>query len=191
MEEKFTQLLRGLSFDEEVLAWVTEALRQSHVDERKHHDDAVDRLQREHRRLQHRIDQMYTDKLDGRIDAAFFDEKAAEWRAEQAEMLRRIEEHQGSNQSYLDEGVMLVELASRAADLFEKQPPHEKRRLLNFVLSNCTWANGELTPTYRQPFDMIADASAVLANELAAGTTPDALLPDQLPELDSNQQPGG
>lgn len=44
--------------------------------------------------------------------------------------------------------------------LFAKQEPHEQRRLLNFVLSNSTWKNGELKPTYRQPFDLIAEATA-------------------------------
>jgi hypothetical protein len=32
----------------------------------------------------------------------------------------------------------------------------EKRRLLNFVCSNATWANGELNATLREPFGFIA-----------------------------------
>ena len=36
------------------------------------------------------------------------------------------------------------------------QPASEKRRLLDFVVSNCSWANGELTVEFRQPFDLIA-----------------------------------
>jgi len=53
--------------------------------------------------------------------------------------------------------------------LFEQQPLREKRKLLDFVLSNCRWGAGELTPTFRQPFDMIADASTRCAEEKAAG----------------------
>jgi hypothetical protein len=37
-EEKFTALLEELSLDDEVLGWVTEALRQSHEDEKSYHD---------------------------------------------------------------------------------------------------------------------------------------------------------
>ena len=102
---------------------------------------------------------MYEDKLDGRIDMAFFDRKASEWRAEQNQLLRAIEEHQQANQSYLNEGVRLLELARRAPELFEKQEPSEKRRLLNFVLSNCTWKEGNLSVIYRQPFDLLALAN--------------------------------
>ena len=62
-----------------------------------------------------------------------------------------------------------MELANRAADLFQKQPASEKRRLLEFVLSNSFWANGELTPQFRQPFDMLADMATVGTQKMAAG----------------------
>ena len=34
---------------------------------------------------------MYLDKLDGRIDAGFFDQKAAEWRRQQWELQAQME----------------------------------------------------------------------------------------------------
>jgi hypothetical protein len=80
--ERFAELLERIRFDDEVLAWVSQALRVSHEDERQHHEDAIRRIQAEYERLQNRIDAMYIDKLDGRVDADFFDRKAAEWRTE-------------------------------------------------------------------------------------------------------------
>jgi site-specific DNA recombinase len=91
LEGQFVDLIRRLAFDEEVLGWVTVALRQSHADEQRFHDEAITRLQAEQTRLQARIDAMYLDKLDGRVDAAFFDRKAAEWRTEQDRAGRTIE----------------------------------------------------------------------------------------------------
>ena len=79
LEKKFADFLKSLYFDDEVLEWVTKALRQSHEDEKRHHDEAIARLQAEYKKLQNRIDAMYEDKLDGRIDVAFFDRKAADW----------------------------------------------------------------------------------------------------------------
>ncbi len=49
-----------------------------------------------------------------------------------------------------------------ARRLFAKQEPQEKRRLLNFVLSNSTWKNGELSVTFRQPFDLLAQTTAIV-----------------------------
>jgi hypothetical protein len=181
LEEKFTDILRGLRFDEEVLEWMRRALRESQADEQRYREEAVGRLQAEYNKLQRRIDTMYVDKLDGRIDAAFFDQKQSEWRDEQRRLRDTIAEHEQANESYITEGIMLMELANRAADLFARQPASEKRRLLEFVLSNCSWANGELTPHFRQPFDMIADVATHCAAKKAAGVTPDDLCQAKLP----------
>ena len=70
---------------------MTTALWESHQDERKFHEGAIAKLQQEHRRLQDRIDAMYMDKLDGRIDNEFFDRKAGEFRAEQCRFMRDIQ----------------------------------------------------------------------------------------------------
>jgi hypothetical protein len=56
--------------DAAVVDWIVTALRESHVDENAFHDEAIARLQAGYRRLQNRIDSMYLDKLDGRIDTA-------------------------------------------------------------------------------------------------------------------------
>jgi hypothetical protein len=72
---------------------------------------------------------------------------------------RKIEKHRNANCSYMDEGVRLLELAQKAASLYERQEMLEKRRLLSFVFSNWTWRGGRLTPNYRQPFDMLAVAN--------------------------------
>jgi site-specific DNA recombinase len=37
-----------------------------------------------------------------------------------------------------------------------KQDAHEKRRLLNFLVSNCLWKDGVLTLKFKQPFDMLS-----------------------------------
>lgn len=55
----------------------------------------------------------------------------------------------------MDGGIALLELANQAGELFERQPAGEKRRLLEFLLSNSCWADGELTPQFRQPFDLL------------------------------------
>jgi site-specific DNA recombinase len=133
LEQLFTNLLGQLQFDNEVLEWVREALHASHIDERHEHEEAIKRLQAEHKRIGDRINAMYLDKLDGRVDGAFFDKTSAEWREQQNRCLREIERHQSAEQSYMDEGVQILELARNARTLFERQEPREKRRLLNSV----------------------------------------------------------
>ncbi len=168
LEQQFTNLLGQLHFDDEVLEWVREALHASHADEKHEHEESIKRLQVEHKRLQERINAMYVDKLDGRVDATFFDKMSAEWRDEQNRCLREIERHQSAEKSYMDEGVQILELAQNAKRLFERQGPREKRRLLNFVLSNCSWEDGEVVATFRQPFDLLAETTAIAMRRATA-----------------------
>ena len=87
----------------------------------------------------------------------------------------------------MDEGVQLLELARNAQRLFAKQEPREKRRLLNFLVSNCSWKGGELTVALRQPFDILANT---VSNAAIAVDTEGADFRKSeiwLGDLDSNQ----
>ena len=75
-----------------------------------------------------------------------------------------------AEQSYMDEGVQILELAQNAQWLFEQQEPRQKRRLLNFLLSNCSWEDGEVVATFRQPFDLLAETTAIVARHSAGDT---------------------
>lgn len=189
LEERFAALLERLRIDDEVLAWVSQALRISHGDAKQHHEDAILRIQAEYDRLQRRIDAMYVDKLDGRIDTNFFDRNAAEWREEQRKCLELIREHQDANQTYFEEGVRLLELAQKAGMLFRKQSAAEKRRLLGFVLSNCTWKDGHLTAEYRQPFDLLSKNVVAMEKKIPAKSAQTDISENWLRLLGSNQRP--
>lgn len=186
LEAQFTKLLGSLRFDDEVLAWVRRALHTSHADQRREHQEAIERLRAEHTRLGERINAMYVDKLDGKIGGDFFDNFAGEWRAEQNRLQREIDRHEVAEQSYMEEGVQILELARNAQGLFERQEPRQKRRLLNFLLSNCSWEDGEVRATFRQPFDLLAETTAIAARREAGSKSNSAKRESWLGGLDSN-----
>jgi hypothetical protein len=49
----------------------------------------------------------------------------------------------------------ILELAKQAENLYKSQDPPQQRRLLETVLSNCTFDRGTLSPTYTKPFDLL------------------------------------
>jgi len=189
LEQQFTELLGRLRFDNEVLEWVRDALHASHADERREHEEAIRRLQAKYKRLGDRITAMYVDKLDGKIGGEFYDKFAGEWREDQLRLQREIDRHQTAEQSYMDEGVQILELARNAQTLFEKQEPRQKRRLLNFLLSNCSWENGEVVATFRQPFDLLAETNAIAVTRKATATAFSARTEIWLPDQGSNLGP--
>ena len=189
LEEQFTAILGRLHFDDEVLEWVRDALHASHAEERREHEEAIRRLEAECKRLDDRVHAMYVDRIDGLIDAAFFQKMSNLSREEQDRCRRDIERHRNADRSYLSEGAALLELANNARRLFAKQEPREKRRLLTFLLSNCTWADGVLTATFRQPFDLLVETITAVRSERASKTASGGEIETWLPEQDSNLRP--
>ena len=56
----------------------------------------------------------YLDKLDGQVTQDFYDEKAAEWRKEQDDLLRKIRDVQRAAPAPIDQAVDVIRLTSRA-----------------------------------------------------------------------------
>jgi len=44
--------------------------------------------------------------------------------------------------------------------MFADQPPAEKWKLLDCVVSSCQWKNGGREPVYREPFGTMVEAGA-------------------------------
>lgn len=158
-----------MRFDEDIVPSMIRALCESHADELREHEEAIARLQAEQDRLSRRIHAMYIDKLDGNVDPAFYDRMSREWQTQLDRCMDEIQRRRSADRTYLEEGVQLLELSQAAPRLFEKNPPHEKRRLLNFLLSNSVWKDSKLSATFRQLFDLIAETAALAAATPAAG----------------------
>ena len=81
----------------------------------------------------------------------------------------------------MDAGIRLLELTRNMHRLFEKQQAAEKRRLLDFVVSNSVWKEGKIVPAWRQPFDMIALANEPAQTENGSGLPGTGLNQNWLP----------
>ena len=83
--------------------------------------------------------------------------------------------HNEANRNYLEYGLRIFELAQTAYTSYLRRSPSEKRDMLIFLISNCLMADGVLSPTYRQPLDLIASAPAMTQK----GSGPDQINPDR------------
>lgn len=102
------------------------------------------------------MDQLYIDKLDGKVSEDFWLEKSQAWEYDQIRLVRQIRAHQVADHRYYDDGFKILELASKAHELYSKQIPEQKNKFLRILLSNCILQSGTLCPTYRKPFDVLA-----------------------------------
>ena len=106
--------------------------------------------------LRARMDQMYEDKLDGKIEEGFWARKMNEWREQECALESDLS---SVTARVAGESALTVkrifELANRAHFLYLTRNAGERGQLLKSVLLNCATDGVNLTPTYRKPFDQL------------------------------------
>jgi DNA invertase Pin-like site-specific DNA recombinase len=187
--ERLAAALSRLRIDDEVSALIQRALRESHADERRERDEILARLRGEADRLQARLDALYTDKLDGTITSDYHDRMAAVWREERTRCLNEADRHYSAEDALIDDGIALLGMAGNAHRSFFDQPKAEQKSLLNMLISNCSWANRELSVTFRQPFDILEEISLSEARVEAGDELQNGALPVWLPGPNNNPYP--
>ena len=86
-----------------------------------------------------------------------YDRRAREPKEEQAELTRRIEQHQDGEGSFRETLESLISAASRVAEIFERSNIEQKRQLVAFVFSNLHLRGKKLEFSLRSPFDLMVD----------------------------------
>jgi len=169
----FGERLRELVIGPEILAWLPDELLASDLTEQAARDQALRRHQAELDRLQRRLDTLYDDRLDGRIDGDRYDQKAAEIHEEQPRIRAQVSESGGALPP-AKAAVNLLALTSRAADLFMGQSAAEQRKLLRLVLGEAIWQAGELRMSFQTPFEELRLSNSTSAikhtPEMCGGT---------------------
>jgi len=152
LERQIARVLRDLVIPPAMLAWLQSELVVSDQAEQAARLQMARRQQMESERLQARMDVLYDDRLDGRIDAATYDKKASEIRGQQEQIRQKTRTTESQMLPPASEAVDLMMLTSKAADLYVAQPAAERRKLLHLVLKEASWKGGELRTLLREPF---------------------------------------
>jgi site-specific DNA recombinase len=179
-------ILREFVIPQPVLEWLGDAVLESDRTEQAAREQAVKRLQARHEQVQARIETMYRDRLDGRIDAEFFDSHAAEWRHEQETILGKIRDIQRATPAPVDQAIDMLQLTSRAAELFLMQPASEQRHLLQVVMENAAWQDGTLRTTLFEPFEILRHSNRESCRKENENAGSGRDLGIWLPSIDSN-----
>ena len=160
------QLLQGFDKiqikNQRLLNWVKKALKESHADEMSYHNKCFDSLNKRYNQIQKRLDMLYDDKLDGKITEDFYNRKFKQYSEEQDAILIQLKKHKNSNINYFELGSLLLEVASRSAEIFKKAQDQEKRELINLVFSNLSLNGEELRYSYKPAFKILANRALAI-----------------------------
>ena len=155
IEEKFVSLFSRIYVSEEEKAIILQCLRDSLKDKIEYHNTSVEQIGQQIKRLQNRLDQAYLDKLDGKIGEEFWRNKSQEWSAEKENLSMKLLTLQRADTLYLENTHFILELAKNAVDKFESGTVEEKRRIINTIVWNCSYKDGNLDIELKSAFGMI------------------------------------
>ena len=157
--DRLGRILRDIHVPDEVLGPLEEAFLQDR-------DRGEERNRAERSRLEHhlsevrrRLDQIYLDKLDGKISEDFWLRKSQQWQQEEEQILVAMKALEEATPDWTLNAVRILELANKAYSLYLRQDHTERGKLLRIVLSNCLVDSVSIYPTYRKPFDLILGAA--------------------------------
>ncbi len=150
---QFASNLRELVVPPGMLAWLQSELAESDKGDEASRRQSLRRQQTDLERLQGRMDLLYDDRLDGRIDVATYDKKSAEILEQQEQIRRSIRASEETSLPPTKDAIDLITIASRASELFLQQHGTEQRKLLHVVMKDASWKGGELRMSMREPFE--------------------------------------
>ncbi len=160
LNEAFADALKQIQITPEAVDLTRTALLESAKLEREFHEQATKNLNLEIARLQSRIERCYVDHVDGKISSDEGEARTALWKAEQTDLRFKLTAHDRADLKYIQEGVKLLELASRAHQLFiTSMTPAEKREIVNLVLSNPRIEDGSVRYEMKVPFSLMLNGT--------------------------------
>ena len=144
-----------------LLEWVRKALKESHADIAQFSESAVGELNKQLALIQNRLDRLYDDKLDQKINQEMYDRKFEQYSQEKQAILKSLGKHSKTNDKYQELGSLLFDVSQKAGDIFEKASVVQKRKMIGYALTDMKIKNGLLTYEYTKPFKLLFEAVKV------------------------------
>ncbi len=159
IEEQFTIIVDNLYVSSENQEIILQGIRESLKDKIEYHNSLVAQLEKQIRLLQNRIDQVYLDKLDGKISEEFWKTNSQKWSAEKEELLTKLLAVQKADTQYLENARFIIELAKNAAELFKNGNAAAKRRIIELLTSNCSYNDGKIDVELKPVFGVVMETA--------------------------------
>ena len=185
LHREFTAILKTLAIPDSVLKWLDHELEFSTEQDERIRQRTIKSWQEEWDRLQGRLDAMYEDKLDGRINSEQFDRKAKETRSKQQALRAKMSQHQ-TDTTDLRAGFNMMRLTSIACRESERQNTREQRKLLELVIDGASWKGARLESTLHEPFRFLACSNSGSETKDGGKGASKPQLSDWFPDMDSN-----
>ena len=154
LDEYLADIVKAVQIPDDVAKWMIGLLETESHDIVKQHEEHRKSVEQRMAKLLDLKDRAYEDKLNGRVGQDQWDRSSKKWDQEIAE-IKLFLQQPFPLKEFITRAEETIELAKSLHTQYVMQNPAEKRKLLQILLSNCTYDRGRLTPIYKKPFDIL------------------------------------
>ncbi len=132
-------------------------IKANHAQETEYKETTIRTLTERYSALQRRLDVLYDDRLDERITVAYWEIKQKEITTEQADLQAQLTRLKSDEAQYFEIWLNILDLATRAREIYEKRSPEERRMLLTHIFSNLMLKDEKVLYTLTKPVAKLAE----------------------------------
>lgn len=141
---------------QEIIDWVAESMKEKYSKQTTDHERLVTSINTQISRINRMLDSLYDDKLAGEITKERYGEKYEQFMKEKTELSERINNLNKPLGLQLEQRLVLLELSQKAAQIYIKKSPDQKRLILSNLFCNFTLKDGSLSVEYTKFASAIA-----------------------------------
>lgn len=154
---------------------IREGIKESRKLKGEYESASIEDIQKQINKLQNRIDNLYTDKLDGKISEEFWREKHNKWYAEKDDLLDRLKSINGAARTF-DEGANLLEnFCKYAPQRYLEANAKTKQQILKIIGSNFIYKDKKLSVELSSVFDLLLNSQKLINGGTDEARTRDLL----------------
>ncbi len=135
---------------------IKELIQKNHAQEMEYKETTLRSLNARYVQLQSRLDILYNDRLDQKIDNAFWEKKQAEINNEQADIQTQIKRVKSEETKYFEIWLNILDLAYRAREIYLKRSPEQRRMLLAHIFTNLVLTDKKVTYKLKKPIEVLS-----------------------------------
>lgn len=157
--EQLQKIFMGFRMPDEVAANTLETLDSVHQQKVDFHNKQFDKFTGEQKSLTKMMDNLYLDKLKGKISDADYERFFESFKEQLDDINKRLSKLQEAQSNYYLTAKYVISIALRSHDLFTSSEVEGKRHLIKLVLQNLRISGHKLLCDVQKPFDLILECS--------------------------------
>lgn len=144
---------------ERLVEWIKKALRESHQGEVSYRSSAREELNKRYEIVQKRLEMIYEDKLDGKIEEDFYKRKFDEYTKEKDSILALLKRHDNASTKYYELASGILDVAHRAREIYlnPQRTQEDKRLLMGLIFSNLQLDDRQIKPSFTKAFQVLSN----------------------------------